>query len=85
MNTKSPMTATSFEPHVVAALLRPHLGEPEVARAMQLLGLKFRSVDDFGPQAVATFVGAPSADERAFVARDAFERVRALLEELQVG
>lgn len=72
-------------PRAVAALLRPHRGESEVVRAMQLLGLKFRSVDDFGPQAVATFVGAPSADERAFVARDAFERVQALLGELQAG
>lgn len=72
-------------PRAVAALLRSHLGEPEVARAVQLLGLKFRSVDDFGPQAVATFVGAPSADERAFVARDAFERVQALLGDVSLG
>jgi len=48
-----------------------------------LLEGKFRSVDDFGPHAVAAFIDSPNADERAFLARDAFERVQALLAALR--
>lgn len=70
-------------PPAIAALLQPAVARAEVSRAIELLEGRFRSVDDFGPQAVAAFIDSPNADERAFLARDAFERVQALLAALR--
>ena len=66
----------------VAKELAPHKGEPEVHQALESLRARFRFPGDFGPQAFARFVDPADPDERAFLARDAFERVQALLRAL---
>ncbi len=66
----------------VAGALRPYLGEPEVQQALKILAEKFRSPEDFGPGSVARFEDPGDPAEREFVARDAYERVQALLEAL---
>jgi len=64
----------------VADALRPQRGIPEVERALGILAEKFETPGHFGPHAVASFLDPADPDERAFVARDAYERVQALLE-----
>jgi len=46
------------------------------------LAEKFASPDAVGPKHVADFEGISDAEERALVQRDAFERVNALLSQL---
>ncbi len=66
----------------VADRLRPFTGRPEVREAMRILAVHFASPDHTGARSVAAFLDPASPDERAFAARDAFERVQALLREL---
>lgn len=70
-------------PGAVADRLRPHLGEPEVGPAVDILAEKFRSVEDLGPRAVVSFEAPADLDEQAFRARDALERVQELLKLLR--
>jgi hypothetical protein len=65
--------ATDYEPrHVVAA-------ESVIVELYQILAEKFASPEHFGPDAVVRFLDPADPDARAFVARDAYERVQALL------
>lgn len=66
----------------VGRRLAPHRGEPEVREALRILAVHFASPEHLGSQAYATFVGPADADERAFLARDAYERVQELLRAL---
>jgi hypothetical protein len=63
----------------IGEALRHHHAEPEVTRALAILAEKFSSPEDLGPQSVAAFLDPADPDEREFVARDAYERVQALL------
>lgn len=47
---------------------------------LQIIADKFASVDHYGPAAVAAFEEITDPEERAIRRRDAFERVRDLLE-----
>ena len=66
----------------VADRLRPFAGRAEVREMMRILAVHFASPDHLGAQSVAAFLDPADPDERAFVARDAYERVQALLREL---
>lgn len=66
----------------VADRLRPYLGRPDVRETMRILAVHFASPEHLGAQSVAAFLDPADPDERAFVARDAYERVQALLREL---
>ncbi len=63
----------------VAERLRRFSDRADVREAMRVLAVHFASPDHLGAQAVAAFRDPADPDERAFVARDAFERVQALL------
>ena len=69
----------------LARALAPHRNEAEVQRALAILSEKFASPEHYGPQAVAAFLDPADADERAFIARDAYERVQSLLRALGWG
>lgn len=66
----------------VAERLRPHAGHEEVRRALEILAAKFDSVGSIGPQNVVAFLDPSDPEERAYAARDAFERVQSLLSAL---
>lgn len=66
----------------VADRLRPFAGRAEVREAMRILAVHFASPDHLGARSVAAFLDPAGPDERAFVARDAYERVQALLREV---
>jgi hypothetical protein len=72
-------------PSAIAKELGPHLSEPEVRKALEILRSSFRSPDDFGPQAFSRFMDPADPDERLFLARDAYERVQAVLRALASG
>jgi hypothetical protein len=57
----------------------PHLKNGLVREALDHLALKFASPDHIGPRQVADFDGISDPEERAFVQRDAFERINFLL------
>jgi Nucleotidyl transferase AbiEii toxin, Type IV TA system len=69
----------------IADRLRPFSGRADVREAMRILAVHFASPGHLGAQSVAVFLDPGDPDERAFVARDAFERVQALLRELGFG
>jgi len=58
---------------------RPHLGHSLVQEALTKMGEKFASPDHIGPKHVADFEDPANLQERAFLQRDAFERVHALI------
>ena len=60
----------------------PRLKSRLVREGLQIIADKFASVDHYGPVAVATFEAISDPEERAIRRRDAFERVRDLLERL---
>ena len=63
----------------VAERIRPYLEDEIVQKAIDILGSKFRSAKDYGPQSVARFLDSGDPDEKAFHAEDAFQRVGSLL------
>jgi hypothetical protein len=67
---------------IVAADWRARLDDPLVAAAIEILRVKFQTVDHFGPKQLAEFHDAIDADERAMHARRAFELVQKLLSAL---
>ena len=69
-------------PATIAKEIAPHRREPEVRKALEILRSRFRSPDAFGPQAFSRFMDPADPEERLFLARDAFERVQALLRAL---
>lgn len=74
-------------PGGVAALVeafRPHIDKRLVAEGLSKIRSKFLSPEHFGPVAVAEFLEIADPEERAIATRDAYERLNALLEQLQV-
>ncbi len=67
---------------IVAADWRARLPDPLVAAAIEILHVKFQTVEHFGPKQLAEFHDAIDADERAMHARRAFELVQKLLSAL---
>ncbi len=63
----------------------PHLGNGLVRESLGHLAEKFTSPDHIGPKQVADFDEITDPEERAFVQRDAFERVNTLLNRLNKG
>ena len=68
----------------LAEVFRPHTGNRLVAEGLAKIRSKFLSPDHFGPIAVSDFLEIDDPAERAIVARDAYERVSALLDQLCV-
>ncbi len=66
----------------VAGRLRPFADRAEVREAMRVLAVHFASPNHLGARSVAACLDPADPDEREFVARDAYERVQALLREL---
>ncbi len=66
----------------LAERFKPRLKSRSVREGLQIIADKFASVDHYGPAAVATFEAISDPEERAIRRRDAFERVRDLLERL---
>jgi Nucleotidyl transferase AbiEii toxin, Type IV TA system len=67
---------------IVAADWRARRGDQLVSAAIEVLRVKFQTVEHFGPQQLAEFHDAVDADERAMHARRAFELVQKLLSAL---
>jgi hypothetical protein len=68
----------------LAEAFRPFVGNRLVAEGLSKIRAKFLSPGHFGPVAVAEFHESSDADERAVVTRDAYERLNALLDRLDV-
>lgn len=66
----------------LAAAFLPYVDHGLVREGLQKLASKFRSLEDFGPTAVADFGELTDPDDRALLQRDAYERIVALLERL---
>jgi len=75
----------SDAPALVARELAPHRRRAEVHKALEILRERFRSPEDSGPQAFSRFVDSADPGERLFLARDAYERVQAVLRALGSG
>lgn len=60
-------------------VFEPHLENGLVQEALAHLAEKFASPNHIGPKHVADFDDIIDPDERAFIQRDAFERIQALL------
>jgi Nucleotidyl transferase AbiEii toxin, Type IV TA system len=67
---------------IVAADWRARRGDPLVSAAIEILRVKFQTVEHFGPKQLAEFHDAIDADERAMHARRAFELAQKLLSAL---
>jgi hypothetical protein len=67
---------------LLVEVFRPHAKEPLVSEGLSILAEKFESPDYVGPNFVADFLEVTDPDERAFLQRDAFERVNYLLTQL---
>lgn len=61
----------------------PHMAHGLVREAIKILKEKFTSPDHVGPKQVAAFNGGSDPDMVAFLQRDSFERMSALLERLE--
>lgn len=56
---------------------------PSVRDGLEKMAFDFESVREFGPRAVADFLGIEDEEERELLIRDVFERVRYLLDHLR--
>jgi hypothetical protein len=68
----------------LADVFRPALSNKLVVEGLGKIRAKFNSVDALGPAGVADFFEVDDPEERERVRRDAYERVRALLDALGV-
>jgi hypothetical protein len=68
----------------LAKEFRPHLSHGLVTEGLSKIGQAFASAQASGPTWVASFEDIRDAEERARVMRDAFERVRRLLDLLGI-
>ena len=66
----------------LAERFKPRLKNGLAREGLQIIADKFASVDHYGPAAVAAFEAITDPEARAIRRRDAFERVRDLLERL---
>ncbi len=62
---------------------KPHLGNGLVKEALEKIAEKFASPEHVGPKQVADFDDISEPGERAFIQRDAFERVNTLIVRLR--
>lgn len=63
----------------LAGLWKARHSEKHVAKAVEILGEKFPSLDGFGPSQVVEFFNSPNPEEREMQARKAFELVQKFL------
>ena len=68
----------------LAAVFRPHLGEPLVREGLEKIRRAFLSVDHAGPTWLVHFLGLDDPEERAVIQRRAYELVTAWLESLKI-
>jgi hypothetical protein len=61
---------------------KPHIGNTLVREGLEKIRTKFASEGHIGPKFVADFEEVTDPEERAFLQRDAYERVNYLLEKL---
>lgn len=66
----------------LAEEFKPHLHHGLVKEGLQKIAGKFSSERSFGPTSVADFQEVDDPEERSLLQRDAFERLRALLQKL---
>ena len=67
----------------LAEEFQPHLENSLIQETLDKLGKKFASPEHIGPKQVADFDDIADPGERAFIQRDAFERVNALISRLR--
>jgi hypothetical protein len=72
-------------PAALAAEFAVHVGHGLVREGLQHIAEKFASPDHIGPKSVADFEELTDSEEIALVRRDAYERVRDLLQRLGIG
>jgi hypothetical protein len=63
---------------------RPHMRHGLVREGLQKVAGKFSSEKGFGPKSVADFEGIDNPEEKERIQRDAYERVNALLNKLEI-
>lgn len=68
----------------LAAEFRPHLHHGLVKEGLQKIAGQFSSEKAFGPKSVADFEEVDDPDEQERIQRDAYERVNALLNKLEI-
>ncbi len=64
---------------------RPHLSNHLVREGLEKIAKHFSSLNSIGPKFVAAFEAADDPEERERITRDAFERVKAFLNELGIA
>jgi len=69
----------------LAAEFVPHIGHGLVKEGLRHIAEKFASSEHIGPKSVADFEDLTDAEERAFIQRDAHERVQYLLRNLDIS
>jgi hypothetical protein len=67
----------------LAEAFLPYMGGGLLNEGLKLLADGFASPDHIGPRYLADFLELTDPEDRAFIQRDAFERVAALLERIQ--
>jgi len=66
-------------------IFRPHISNKLIAEGLAKIRSKFLSPEHFGPVAIAEFLEVTDPEERTIVVRDAYERLNAFLDQLQIG
>lgn len=72
-------------PTGLAEAFRPHLGNRLVREGLAKIRRQFLSVDDAGSKWVADFLDVHDREERAITQRQAYETIRAWLDQLEIG
>ena len=72
-------------PEALVAEFNPYLENSLVREGLRHIAEKFSSPDHFGPRSVAAFSEIGDPEERAIVARDAYERVQDVLRRLGIA
>ena len=68
----------------LAEAFRPYLAHGLVREGIEKIGKHFSSLNHIGPKFVADFEEVEEPEERARIMREAYERVQALLERLEI-
>jgi hypothetical protein len=71
-------------PDALSAEFAPHIGHGLVKEGLQHIAEKFASPEHTGPKSVADFDEVTDPEERAFIQRDAYERVQDVLRRLGI-
>ncbi len=69
----------------LASEFAPHIGHGLVIEGLRHITEKFESPDHVGPKSAADFEELTDPEERAFIQRDAYERVQDLLRKLDLS